>query len=227
MDTEPGTLFPEITHTNERAEQQDSQTTHAEKRTGTGGLESTTQGTGNREKVRREPAAGGAVDTQAKGPDSVADSTDRTDQEPLSTQSTKTAERLAELEKESASLRAALAEARIEQELVWAAEQQDAVNAVQVALLMKDRVKAGDDLKPLVVDANGDPALDEHAQPVTVADAVRAFLDGNPHLVRPTGGPSTGSGRGRRLDSGPTALTGRTPALTGGELIAEALREGE
>jgi len=163
--------------------------------------------------------------TERAGVESVPDSTDGTDQakegRQSTTETTEDTERVRELAAENARLRAALAEARIEQELVWAAEHEDAVNPAQVAKLMKDQVRLDKELQPMIVDANGDWVADAHGLPVTVGDAVRAFLEENPHLVMPTR-PVTGGGSG-----GPdaTALTGRTPALTGGELIAEALRE--
>lgn len=137
-------------------------------------------------------------------------------------------ERVAELEGEVRRLRAALADARIEQELVWAAAQENAINPTQVAVLMKDRVRLDEDLKPIVMDADGNPAMDEYGRPVAVADAVKAFLEENAHLQRPTRRETSGENAG----SGPTALTGRTPAgdgappMTGGDLIAEALRSG-
>jgi hypothetical protein len=124
-----------------------------------------------------------------------------------------------ELEAENKRLRAALAETRVDRELVWAAASQHAINPAQVAHLMKERVRLDKDLEPVVVDAQGDRMTDRNGQAVTVADAVRAFLEENPHMVQPSG-ELVGGG------TNATVMTGRTPALTGGELIAEALRAG-
>jgi len=134
----------------------------------------------------------------------------------------KSAQRVVELEADNRRLRAALAETRIEQELVWAAAAQHAVNPAQVAQLLKDRVRLDANLDPTVVDANGDRTHDGYGNPITVADAVKAFLDENPHMVQPSS-ELTGGGSG---GTDATALTARTAALTGGELIAEALKAG-
>ena len=134
-----------------------------------------------------------------------------------------TAQRLTELEADNKRLRAALADTRVDRELVWAAASQHAINPAQVAHLMKERVRLDKDLEPIVVDAQGDRLTNPHGQPVTVEDAVRLFLDENPHLVQPSSDLVGGGSGGTNA----TALTGRTPALTGGELIAEALRAGE
>jgi hypothetical protein len=131
-------------------------------------------------------------------------------------------ERASEFEAENKRLRGALAETRVEQELVWAAAQRHAISAAQVARLMKDQVRLDRDLEPVVVDGNGDRVVDAHGRAMTVADAVRTFLDENPHLVRPTG-ELTGGGSG---GTDATAMARRVTAMTGGDLIEEALREG-
>jgi len=149
-------------------------------------------------------------DAEQGGREEASDESDATD-------------RVAELESENTRLRAALAETRIEQELVWAAAAQHAINPAQVAQLLKDRVRLDANLDPLVVDANGDRTHDGYGNPITVADAVKAFLDENAHMVQPnselTGGGSGGTDA-IRLRQGFGA------PMTGGELIAEALRAG-
>jgi hypothetical protein len=131
-------------------------------------------------------------------------------------------ERLTELEGENTRLRAALAETRVERELVWAAAQQHAINAAQVAQLLKDRVRLDRNLDPMVVNGNGDRAYDRYGRAVTVADVVRTFLEENPHLVR----PSTQLAGGGSGGTDATAVGRRVTAMTGGDLIEEALREG-
>lgn len=147
-------------------------------------------------------------------------------------------EQVEALKTENERLRTEIAQTRIEQELLWAAKHEAAIDPAQVTLLMKDRVRLDENLKPMVVDAGGTAVLDEYGQPVTVADAVRAFLDRNTHLLQPTVRPMTSQTNDEAGGSGLTALTGRTTLdneawsgngtspRTGGELIAEALRAG-
>ncbi len=131
-------------------------------------------------------------------------------------------QRVPELEGENKRLRAALAETRVDRELVWAAASQHAINPAQVAHLLKERVRLDRDLDPIVVNANGDRAYDRYGRAVTVADAVRTFLEENPHLVR----PSTELAGGGSGGTDATVRTLRVAAVTGGDLIEEALREG-
>ena len=132
-------------------------------------------------------------------------------------------ERIPELESEIKRLRGVLAETRVDRELVWAAASQHAINPAQVAHLMKDRVRLDNDLEPVVMNAQGDRQFDRYGRPVAVADAVGTFLEKNPHMVRPSTELAGGG-------SGGTDATVRAPriaAVTGGDLIEEALREGE
>ncbi len=131
--------------------------------------------------------------------------------------------RMAELEGEITRLRGVLAETRVDRELVWAAASQHAINPAQVAHLMKDKVRLDDDLEPVVVNAQGDRQFDRYGRPVAVADAVRTFLEENPHLVR----PSTALAGGGSGGTDATVRAARIAAVTGGDLIEEALREGE
>jgi hypothetical protein len=131
--------------------------------------------------------------------------------------------RMAEMEGEITRLRGVLAETRVDRELVWAAASQHAINPAQVAHLMKDRVRLDNDLEPVVMNAQGDRQFDRYGRPVAVADAVGTFLEKNPHMVRPSTELAGGG-------SGGTDATVRAPriaAVTGGDLIEEALREGE
>lgn len=136
---------------------------------------------------------------------------------------TNESERIPELESEITRLRGVLAETRVDRELVWAAASQHAINPAQVAHLMKDRVRLDNDLEPVVMNAQGDRLFDRYGRPVAVADAVGTFLEENPHMVRPSTALAGGG-------SGGTDATVRAPriaAVTGGDLIEEALREGE
>jgi hypothetical protein len=133
------------------------------------------------------------------------------------------AQRLTELEAENKRLRAVVADTRVDRELVWAAASQHAINPAQVAHLIKDRVRLDKDLEPVVVNAQGDRLADRYGRPVTVADAVRTFLEENPHMVR----PSTEFAGGGSGGTDATVRTRRVAAVTGGDLIEEALREGE
>ena len=69
---------------------------------------------------------------------------------------------MGELQGETGRVHGAPAETRVVDEIMRTAASQHAINPAQVAHLMKDRFQAD----------------------MTVADAVRAFLEDNPHLVR-------------------------------------------
>ncbi len=165
------------------------------------------------------PRAGSSEETDASGQaDAEASDSDAVEQP-----AEQSAQRVAELEGETRRLRAALADTRVDRELVWAAASQHAINPAQVAQLLRDRVRLDRSLDPIVVNANGDRAYDAYGRPVTVADAVRTFLEANPHLVR----PSTTLAGGGSGGTDATARVRRVAAVTGGDLIEEALREGE
>jgi hypothetical protein len=127
-----------------------------------------------------------------------------------------------ELAAENRRLRSIVAAARVDGELVSAAAAQHAISPGQVAHLLRERIRLDGNLEPMVVDRNGDRAYDGYGRPVAVADAVRAFLEGNPHLVR----PSTQLAGGGSGGTDATAMGRRIEAVTGGDLIEEALREG-
>ena len=135
----------------------------------------------------------------------------------------KASQRVPELEGEIKRLRGALAETRVDRELVWAAASRHAINPAQVAHLLKDRVRLDENLDPIVVNAHGDRLYDRYGRTVSVADMVRTFLEENPHLVR----PSTQLAGGGSGGNDATAIGRRVAAVTGGDLIEEALREGE
>lgn len=93
-------------------------------------------------------------------------------------------EELGKKDKTLESLTGELRTERITNAIVRAASPR-AINAIQVAQLLSNRVKLdARTLQPVVLDENGDPAL-KNGQPVPIEALVNGFLDQNKHFVKP------------------------------------------
>ena len=91
-----------------------------------------------------------------------------------------------------AGLKSQLHKELVEGSLLKVAGDRNAVSPQQVASLLRDKVKLGDDGGVYVLNENGEIAYDTNAAtPLGVDSLVNSFLDANPHFLR--AGPS-GSG---------------------------------
>jgi hypothetical protein len=91
-----------------------------------------------------------------------------------------------------ASLKSQLHKELVEGSLLKVAGNRNAVSPEQVASLLRNKVKLGDDGAVYVLNENGEIAYDtDSASPLGVDKLVNGFLDANPHFLR--AGPS-GSG---------------------------------
>lgn len=124
-------------------------------------------------------------------------------------------------EEENEKLLRTISELRIDKALVTAAAANNAVNPDQVRKLLKDRVKLGEDLEPIVLDERGERQLNQNGEFMMVEEQVKLFLAENPHMVKASP-PKGGSG------SAGSSYGGRGFAVepvSSGELIAEGLVE--
>ena len=112
-----------------------------------------------------------------------------------------------------------ITEIKVDRELIAVASQYNSVNPSQVAQLLRPKVRLDDDLKPVVLDDDGENAVNSEGKFMAIDEMVRLFLEGNPHMVRPSESVS-GSGARDSLSG-----YGRITAITGGDLISEGLRE--
>ena len=91
-----------------------------------------------------------------------------------------------------AILKQQLHKEKVDGSLLKVAGSRNAVNPEQVASLLRNNVKLGDDGEVYVLNENGEIAYDtDSATPLGVDKLVNSFLDANPHFLR--AGPS-GSG---------------------------------
>lgn len=91
-----------------------------------------------------------------------------------------------------AVLKQQLHKEKVDGSLLKVAGSRNAVNPEQVASLLRNNVKLGDDGEVYVLNENGEIAYDtDSATPLGVDKLVNSFLDANPHFLR--AGPS-GSG---------------------------------
>lgn len=124
-------------------------------------------------------------------------------------------------QEENENLVRTISELKVDKALVSAAAANNAVNPGQVQKLLKDRVRLGEDLEPIVLDERGERQLNRNGEFMTLEEQVSLFLAENPHLVKASpaksGSGSAGSGGASRgLARG---------ATTSGDLIAEGLIE--
>jgi hypothetical protein len=97
-----------------------------------------------------------------------------------------------------AALKNQLHKEKVEGSLLKVAGSRNAVNPEQVASLLQNKVKLGDDGEVYVLNDNGEIAYDtDAATPLGVDKLVNSFLDANPHFLR--AGPS-GSGSEKSVE---------------------------
>ncbi len=124
-------------------------------------------------------------------------------------------------QEENEKLVRTIGELKVDKALVSAAAANNAVNAGQVRKLLKDRVRLGEDLEPIVLDERGERQLNRSGEFMTLEEQVGLFLAENPHLVKASpakgGSGSAGSGGGSRGPAG--------GVTTSGDLIVEGLLE--
>ena len=108
---------------------------------------------------------------------------------------------------------------KVDKELISAASRYNSVNPSQVAQLLRSTVRLDEDLKPVILDEDGERAVNAEGKFMSIDEKVRMFLDENLHLVRPSADVS-GSGASDSLTS-----SAHITAITGGDLISEGLRE--
>jgi len=87
------------------------------------------------------------------------------------------------------SYKAKLHTTLVDTALLSAANQNGAINANQVAELLKNNVRLSDDGSVEIMDG-GAPRYNDKGDPLTVNEAVQEFLTVNPHFVRATSGGS-------------------------------------
>jgi len=122
-------------------------------------------------------------------------------------------------EEERERLLGTIREIKVDRELVIAASKRNAVNPGQVAKLLRDSVRLDEDLNPTILDEAGELAVNAEGKLMSIDERVRLFMDGNPHMVKPSGS-SSGSGARNSIHQ-PMSIT----PITGGDLISEGLRE--
>jgi len=89
-------------------------------------------------------------------------------------------------EKKTSALQDELRRVKVDGALLSAASRGKAINAEQVANLLRSNVKMTDDGTVEIVDSNGTARYDDHGQPLTPDALVDEFLSGNPHFVAAT-----------------------------------------
>jgi len=87
-------------------------------------------------------------------------------------------------------LRSELHSVKVDGAILSAANKAGAINAQQVAALVKGQIRLGDDGNVEVIDNNGNPKYTEKGDPMTVENLVSGFIDENPHFRTATAGGS-------------------------------------
>jgi len=83
-------------------------------------------------------------------------------------------------------LRNELHSVKVDGAVLSAANNLGAINAQQVAQLMKNQFRLAEDGNVEVLDKNGQPRYNNKGEPMEIADAVKEFLEASPHFSRPT-----------------------------------------
>ena len=93
------------------------------------------------------------------------------------------------------SLRSELTKTRIDDALIKAASELQAIKPNQVVNLLKDKVRLSDDGKPEIIGDNNAPMYNDKGDPLTIDEYVGKFLDDNPHFrtANPSGSGSNGN----------------------------------
>lgn len=106
------------------------------------------------------------------------------------------------LNEKVAALEAELKSVLINQALRQAAQASRAVNPDQAAALLRNDLdlNVNEERQVFLTSRDGQPLLDEQEQPVSLDKTVAAWLEKNPHLVRPAGRSGAGSQAGPGLE---------------------------
>ena len=129
-------------------------------------------------------------------------------------------EKFSSIEKDKHELMQKLRRLKVESSLTDAARKHHAVNAGQVMKLLSSSVAMDEAGEAVVVDGDGDRRVGATGEFVSVENFVVEFLQENPHMVSPAAAVS-GSGCVGELRPGRITIE----PVTGGDLIAEGLRE--
>ena len=83
-------------------------------------------------------------------------------------------------------LRKELHSVKVDGSVLSAANKHGAINAQQVAALLKDKIRLGDSGDVEVLGDNGQLRYSEQGEPLSVDSLVKEFIDANPHFARAT-----------------------------------------
>ena len=106
-------------------------------------------------------------------------------------------ETVSKKEAEISHIKAELQKVRIDDALIKAASEKQAIKPDQVVNLLKGNVRLGDDGKPEIVGENNTPMYNDKGELLTINEYMGQFLDNNPHFKN-----ATPSGAGSRSSVG-------------------------
>ena len=106
-------------------------------------------------------------------------------------------ETVSKKEAEISHMKAELQKVRIDDALIKAASEKQAIKPDQVVNLLKGNVRLGDDGKPEIVGENNTPMYNDKRELLTINEYMGQFLDNNPHFKN-----ATPSGAGSRSSVG-------------------------
>ena len=106
-------------------------------------------------------------------------------------------ETVSKKEAEISHMKAELQKVRIDDALIKAASEKQAIKPDQVVNLLKGNVRLGDDGKPEIVGENNTPMYNGKGELLTINEYMGQFLDNNPHFKN-----ATPSGAGSRSSVG-------------------------
>ena len=104
-------------------------------------------------------------------------------------------ETVSKKEQEISQYKAELEKVRIDDALIQAASEKQAIKPKQIVNLLKGNVRLGDDGKPEIVGDNNTPMYNDKGEPLTINEYMEQFLDNNPHfrVATPSGAGSKSS----------------------------------
>ncbi len=96
---------------------------------------------------------------------------------------------------ELSKMKIELTKTRIDDALIKAASEQQAIKPDQVVNLLRGKVQLGEDGKPEIIGDNNAPMYNDKGELVTIDEYVGKFLDDNPHfrVANPSGSGSSGN----------------------------------
>ena len=106
-------------------------------------------------------------------------------------------ETVSKKEAEISHIKAELQKVRIDDALIKAASEKQAIKPDQVVNLLKGNVRLGDDGKPEIVGENNTPMYNDNGELLSINQYMEDFLDNNPHFKN-----ATPSGAGSRSSVG-------------------------